>query len=280
MPWLLCLFVDCLPLDTVLRIFDLFFLYGMKALFQAGLAIFYLKEDVLLKINDSYDITHILREDIKIQSDLLINTMKEKFSDVDDEIILKYKLHCTHKHTRSITESWKKDIFKKVVKQNDLRIPFDIFNETYNSYIDIVKHESDELPSLNDEQYLTLMNKFDWFMRLDFEEKHKILCLVTRDKDNKISFDEIFKNLHSWIYSGKRGKFNLCLILKGYIDSQKLYYNEIVEIIDILFRIENVKIDSKELAREMMEDFGYEMYKPVDIKIIENYICSSIINDE
>ncbi len=37
--WLLCLFVNTLPLETLFRVWDCFFLEGVKVLFRAGLAL-------------------------------------------------------------------------------------------------------------------------------------------------------------------------------------------------------------------------------------------------
>ena len=46
--WLICLFAEVLPVETVLRIWDVMFAEGYKIIFRAALAIiFTLKEDIM-----------------------------------------------------------------------------------------------------------------------------------------------------------------------------------------------------------------------------------------
>jgi hypothetical protein len=47
--WFLCLFVNSLPLSTVLRVWDVFFHEGVKVLHRVGLSALYLQQDVILK---------------------------------------------------------------------------------------------------------------------------------------------------------------------------------------------------------------------------------------
>ena len=46
--WFLCLFVDSLPLEFTLRIWDLMFLDGISIIFRSALALFSLSQDIIL----------------------------------------------------------------------------------------------------------------------------------------------------------------------------------------------------------------------------------------
>merc|ERR1719230_2177855 len=62
--WMICMYARCLPFDTVLRIWDMFFCVGVKFLFKVGLAILKLvfpsaKE---LEGKDDYQTTQVLND--------------------------------------------------------------------------------------------------------------------------------------------------------------------------------------------------------------------------
>lgn len=48
----MCLYVNVLPLNTVLKVWDLIFLEGNSILFNIAFAIFALAEEKILKLND------------------------------------------------------------------------------------------------------------------------------------------------------------------------------------------------------------------------------------
>lgn len=59
--WLVCLFSEVLPVETVLRIWDAMFTEGSKIIFRTSLAIvFMLKEDIL-KCNDISELAELFR---------------------------------------------------------------------------------------------------------------------------------------------------------------------------------------------------------------------------
>jgi hypothetical protein len=60
-PWFMCLFVNSLPLDVLLRVWDCFFHEGVKALHRVALAIFKLKTKELLAMSDMAEIFIALR---------------------------------------------------------------------------------------------------------------------------------------------------------------------------------------------------------------------------
>lgn len=59
--WLICLFVDVLPIETTLRIFDCLFNEGYKIIFRASLAIVINLKDEIMKIQDINDLAEIFR---------------------------------------------------------------------------------------------------------------------------------------------------------------------------------------------------------------------------
>ena len=50
--WFMCLFIGTLPTDTLLRIWDMFFLQGPRVLFRAAIALLILSKEDLLKSRD------------------------------------------------------------------------------------------------------------------------------------------------------------------------------------------------------------------------------------
>eukprot|EP00475_Leptophrys_vorax_P037331 TRINITY_DN6418_c0_g1_i3.p1 TRINITY_DN6418_c0_g1~~TRINITY_DN6418_c0_g1_i3.p1 ORF type:complete len:258 (-),score=55.69 TRINITY_DN6418_c0_g1_i3:143-916(-) len=60
MAWFLCLFVNTLPIESVLRVWDALFLEGSKILFRVSLALFQMYGDEILKCEDSGEVYAIL----------------------------------------------------------------------------------------------------------------------------------------------------------------------------------------------------------------------------
>ena len=59
--WFTHLFVDQLPFETLLRVWDSFLLEGSKILFRMALALFKLNQDELLKVSDPFDLAAFIR---------------------------------------------------------------------------------------------------------------------------------------------------------------------------------------------------------------------------
>jgi len=75
LPWFLCLFIHCVPLDVNLRILDLFFAFGRRALFLIALAIFSICKRDILEASDSMEIIFSVRDIAQtINADELIIT--------------------------------------------------------------------------------------------------------------------------------------------------------------------------------------------------------------
>lgn len=66
--WFLCLFVNTLPQEITLRIFDCFFYEGNKILLRATLAIFKLYEAEILKTNSFEELLELICKPTKIQN--------------------------------------------------------------------------------------------------------------------------------------------------------------------------------------------------------------------
>jgi hypothetical protein len=58
--WLICLFVNHLPLETELAVWDLFFIKGASVLFRVAITLFQLMQDEILKAHDYCDIYMIV----------------------------------------------------------------------------------------------------------------------------------------------------------------------------------------------------------------------------
>jgi len=75
LPWFLCLFIHCVPLEVNLRIIDMFFAQGRPALFRFALAIFYICRDDIMDATDSMEVVFAIKESIQtIEADHLIRT--------------------------------------------------------------------------------------------------------------------------------------------------------------------------------------------------------------
>lgn len=59
--WLICLFAEVLPVETVLRIWDVMFAEGWKIIFRAALGIIYVLKEQIMKANDINELAEIFR---------------------------------------------------------------------------------------------------------------------------------------------------------------------------------------------------------------------------
>eukprot|EP00944_MAST-04C_sp_MAST-4C-sp1_P001506 g1506.t1 len=57
--WFLCLYVNSIPLEIVLRVWDIFFHEGVKSLHRVGLSALYLQQDNILKWSSTKEFGHI-----------------------------------------------------------------------------------------------------------------------------------------------------------------------------------------------------------------------------
>ncbi|CAL9737548.1 GTPase-activating protein GYP2 [Monosporozyma servazzii] len=130
LPWFLSLFYTSMPLEYAIRIMDLFFMYGAKALFQVALAVLKINADDILHADDDGMFIAIIKNyfhtldqsvhpdspDIKYRQitkfqELLVTAFKE-FSVITDSTIIQER------------NKYKKDIFQNIeifVKKTQLR---------------------------------------------------------------------------------------------------------------------------------------------------------------
>lgn len=59
--WLICLFSEVLPVETVLRIWDVMFAEGTKIIFRASLAIIFILKEDIMKCNDISELAELFR---------------------------------------------------------------------------------------------------------------------------------------------------------------------------------------------------------------------------
>lgn len=96
--WMVCIYARCLPFQTVLRIWDMFFCEGVKVLFKVGLAILKLvfpsSKDLVDK--DDFQITQLLNnlpkeytiETVLIPEALNISITEREFEKVQQKVII------------------------------------------------------------------------------------------------------------------------------------------------------------------------------------------------
>lgn len=75
--WLICLFSEVLPVETVLRIWDVLFAEGYKIIFRVSLAIISILEKDIMKTNDITELAELLRNVDKDPRMLDCNTFME-----------------------------------------------------------------------------------------------------------------------------------------------------------------------------------------------------------
>eukprot|EP01125_Pyxidicula_operculata_P017450 TRINITY_DN610_c2_g1_i2.p1 TRINITY_DN610_c2_g1~~TRINITY_DN610_c2_g1_i2.p1 ORF type:complete len:935 (-),score=136.50 TRINITY_DN610_c2_g1_i2:2458-5220(-) len=71
MPWFLCLYIGYVPIHIALRILDAFFCEGYDVLFRVGLAIVKLKEDDIMRLDDTYSIMVLLKRETNSADEIL-----------------------------------------------------------------------------------------------------------------------------------------------------------------------------------------------------------------
>lgn len=69
--WFTHLFVDQLPFETLLRVWDAFLLEGSKVILRVSLALFKINQDELIKITDSFELAAFIRNMPRRQLDVI-----------------------------------------------------------------------------------------------------------------------------------------------------------------------------------------------------------------
>ncbi|KAI9488036.1 rab-GTPase-TBC domain-containing protein [Zychaea mexicana] len=64
--WFLTLFINILPIETVLRVWDCFFYEGASVLFRVALTLFKLSENAIMSLDDSLEIFQVIQVNILI----------------------------------------------------------------------------------------------------------------------------------------------------------------------------------------------------------------------
>jgi len=74
--WLICLFVNHLPLEAELAVWDLFFIKGVSVLFRVAITLFQLMENDILKCQDYGDIFMTVEKfGLKVSRDQLLKNL-------------------------------------------------------------------------------------------------------------------------------------------------------------------------------------------------------------
>jgi len=87
LPWFLCLFIHCLPMECTLRVLDVFFACGRATLFWVALAIFALNENDILQCTESTEVIFTMKSNLEnLCAEELIETTF-RFSTITEEKI-------------------------------------------------------------------------------------------------------------------------------------------------------------------------------------------------
>ncbi|CAF1007561.1 unnamed protein product [Brachionus calyciflorus] len=131
--WFLAIFIDALPFETMLRIWDCFLLEGSKILFRYSLALLHMHKNTLMENNDTISIFKSLKYSVKFTFDI-DGLNKIAFEQLEPfpkrkEIIQKQK-----NYLRIKLESWKS---RRLQKINQDIIEWDSENDEQNFHLKI-----------------------------------------------------------------------------------------------------------------------------------------------
>eukprot|EP00742_Colponemidia_sp_Colp-10_P009143 GILJ01009945.1.p2 GENE.GILJ01009945.1~~GILJ01009945.1.p2 ORF type:complete len:469 (+),score=63.12 GILJ01009945.1:2087-3493(+) len=93
--WFVCLFVNALPIESMLRVWDCLFFEGDKILFRVALAVFKMNETQLLAVDDPGVLFHVLKYIVRYAKDA-DRLMKVAFYDVGSLSYSKLNQHRQH----------------------------------------------------------------------------------------------------------------------------------------------------------------------------------------
>ncbi|KAI9276726.1 rab-GTPase-TBC domain-containing protein [Phascolomyces articulosus] len=84
--WFLTLFINILPIETVLRVWDCFFYEGASVLFRVALALFKMSETTIMSIDDSLEIFQVIQNMPKkiIDCQMLLDYTFRRFGSLTD----------------------------------------------------------------------------------------------------------------------------------------------------------------------------------------------------
>ena len=145
LPWFLCLFVQCVPLDVNLRILDLFFAFGRVVLFQIALGIFTLLENEIHQATDSMEI---------------IFSIKDNIQNLNSDDIIKASLTFSAVTSEKIDQLWAEH-YPLVLKEIDAHSPAHTDSPINDTVID---HQVETaVSSYNSEPQVTFKRRYSCF---------------------------------------------------------------------------------------------------------------------
>lgn len=236
-PWIMCLFIDCFPLDTVLRIFDMFFLFGVQAIYQVLLALFSLNKSNIMQEHDSYNITSLIKQESAFDADTIIKEIKAKFGDINLEISAFYRRYHTHKLSKKIRREWRDKILSHIDTTGYSKEELDLM---YDHFIDVVKEEKKVQNTVDATSFTVFMRSRTWFRNLLPEEESQIFSNFAQEKES-ISFVNLISRLSDVECHGIEGKINLNFIVYKSEDPDDLSWEEVVNMIQFIQRIEGLE---------------------------------------
>lgn len=135
--WFMCIFMDRVPWQSLLRIIDLLLYYGTRILFRVGLGIYHLLHDDILKETYSEMIPFIIKEN-KVDEKEIIDVSLRLHEDISNEYIQSLRTKYKAKSTRKLQKARGQKYIEETLKK------FPTWNSTFvknllNKYIELGK---------------------------------------------------------------------------------------------------------------------------------------------
>jgi len=293
MPWFLCLYIGYAPIEIVLRILDAFFSEGLNVLFRIGLAIFKLNQEIILKIEDSYSILVMLKNNAKI-TDEILRIAFEDFGSVSIDIVRdKREIHKAEA-IKALEDKARKD------KVNSL-LPSTKFSKEELRYFYNWAQTVTESFLFTKLQFSSIIIQF-WPLWKEYtedkentNEKGVILDLYNKlwkffvksdDDQTLLTFDGLVFGLSVLLKGSTKEKWNVCVYL-AIGNYNKFTAKSLFLTVDLVLRMENQSKPSQEidcfikmvyvqaridLQQEVSVDFVYEQFilKPLLVEFFDS----------
>ncbi|XP_054721852.1 uncharacterized protein LOC129231535 [Uloborus diversus] len=189
--WFLAIFFDCVPFETLLRIWDCFLLEGPKVLFRFSLAILKMNERALLAKHDTVSIMRQLKAAAKLCFDVdhLFQTSFEVLKPFTRRQDIAAKQACYYK---TLKEHAKKMDMEKIALKDRERMLSEIENPSINQLVIecAAVYDKDKLWLCHGHQnraHITKVNCEENIMyRLNIELESRVMCMHSLDDDTML----------------------------------------------------------------------------------------------
>lgn len=179
--WFLAIFFDCVPFETLLRIWDCFLLEGPKVLFRFALAILKLQEESLLSKSDTVSVMRQLKASTKLLFDVdnLMKTAFEELRPFPQRKDIAIKQTCYLKTLKE--QSKKKELEKATLKERETLFSEGESNPHQLSIECAAVYDKDKLWLCHGHQTGAQISKVNTeeniMFRLNIELESRVMCI-------------------------------------------------------------------------------------------------------